>query len=325
MLCIRSQQIVSFDISKIPFAFGLLALFVCSTFAHRLLFLHFIDRFSFNFFISFGSSFFRFFGMASSISFSPFFYDYDRTPASVCLPPLNNHHVFDRFQVPLSAPLSVENAAQVLLSADYHSYDELFERTISFICKHQAAVVKTNGWKMMRKWEPYLVAEVVVKGAVLRQSTWTVPPKSPSIIDNHYFYLLDRLHTILQKYSSGGSRHEVTDMRTVLSGMRFILKDVRLVFTGVAQTVDGPPDQNPFYQLASSLGACNVGVVNSTTTHVIAIRNGDELTAKLEQATKFPNISIVDPSWLLACVEEGRRVDEKLFPPWVTAATQPGK
>lgn len=56
--------------------------------------------------------------------------------------------------------LSVETAAKYLVLADLYTSDLLKQETIEFIARKSAAVIKTDGWKLMVKSYPHLTAEI---------------------------------------------------------------------------------------------------------------------------------------------------------------------
>ncbi|KHN78146.1 RNA polymerase II subunit A C-terminal domain phosphatase [Toxocara canis] len=64
------------------------------------------------------------------------------------------------------------------------------------------------------------------------------------------------------------------------------------------------------FHLCVQFGATVTESVTDSTTHVIAARWG---TTKVHDARKRPNVAIVNPRWLYACVERWEKADEKDF------------
>ncbi|XP_036282233.1 speckle-type POZ protein-like [Pipistrellus kuhlii] len=60
----------------------------------------------------------------------------------------------------LSSQLSVENAAEMLTLADFHSADQLKTQAVDFINSHAEDVMETEGWQEMVASNPSLVTEL---------------------------------------------------------------------------------------------------------------------------------------------------------------------
>ncbi|XP_036282232.1 speckle-type POZ protein-like [Pipistrellus kuhlii] len=60
----------------------------------------------------------------------------------------------------LSSQLSVENAAEMLTLADFHSADQLKTQAVDFINSHAKDVMETEGWQAMVASNPSLVTEL---------------------------------------------------------------------------------------------------------------------------------------------------------------------
>ncbi|CAK6448896.1 unnamed protein product [Pipistrellus nathusii] len=60
----------------------------------------------------------------------------------------------------LSSQLSVENAAEMLTLADFHSADQLKTQAVDFINSHAEDVMETEGWQAMVASNPSLVTEL---------------------------------------------------------------------------------------------------------------------------------------------------------------------
>jgi len=74
----------------------------------------------------------------------------------------------------LSANLSNDTAADILILADMHSAQQLKNHAIEFINSHATDVMETAGWKQMITRQPHLIAE-----AFRALATQQVPPIGP--------------------------------------------------------------------------------------------------------------------------------------------------
>ena len=63
-------------------------------------------------------------------------------------------------QLEMIKDLCVEQAAKYLVLADLHTADLLKKKTIEFISRNAAAVIKTEGWKQLVKSYAHLAAEI---------------------------------------------------------------------------------------------------------------------------------------------------------------------
>jgi len=87
---------------------------------------------------------------------------------------------------------------------------------------------------------------------------------------------------------------------------RSVLGGVVLVFSGVLPL--GTDTQNADISLwAKSFGAVIATKINARTTHLVAGRNR---TAKVREATRYPNVKIVMTQWLLDSLTSWKRLDE---------------
>ena len=87
---------------------------------------------------------------------------------------------------------------------------------------------------------------------------------------------------------------------------RGVLGGVVLVFSGVLPL--GTDTQNADISLwAKSFGVVIAQKINGRTTHLVAGRNR---TAKVREATRFPNVKIVTTQWLLDCLVSWQHLDE---------------
>lgn len=90
---------------------------------------------------------------------------------------------------------------------------------------------------------------------------------------------------------------------------RRILGRVVLVFSGVLPL--GTDTQNADISLwAKSFGAVISHKINLKTTHLVAGRNR---TAKVREATRYPNVKIVTTQWLLDSLTQWKRLDEEPY------------
>lgn len=87
---------------------------------------------------------------------------------------------------------------------------------------------------------------------------------------------------------------------------RGVLGGVVLVFSGVLPL--GTDTQNADISLwAKSFGVAIASKINGRTTHLVAGRNR---TAKVREATRYPNVKIVSTQWLLDCLVSWQHLDE---------------
>lgn len=90
---------------------------------------------------------------------------------------------------------------------------------------------------------------------------------------------------------------------------RRMLGGVVLVFSGVLPL--GTDTQNADISLwAKSFGVIIATKINARTTHLVAGRNR---TAKVREATRYPNVKIVTTQWLLDCLTTWRHLDEEPY------------
>ena len=101
----------------------------------------------------------------------------------------------------------------------------------------------------------------------------------------------------------------IPDMKRVMPAMKQrVLGSVTLVFSGVLPL--GTDVQNADLSMwAKSFGATIAEKVSRYVTHVVAARPG---TAKVKQAIKR-NIKVVETSWLISCMQQWRKLDERPF------------
>ncbi|KAF9891087.1 Carboxy-terminal domain (CTD) phosphatase [Aspergillus nanangensis] len=99
----------------------------------------------------------------------------------------------------------------------------------------------------------------------------------------------------------------VPDVKDIMPQFkRRILGGVVLVFSGVLPL--GTDTQNADISLwAKSFGVIISQKINLKTTHLVAGRNR---TAKVREATRYPDIKIVTTQWLLDCLTHWKRLDE---------------
>ncbi|KAJ5577191.1 NLI interacting factor [Penicillium sp. DV-2018c] len=102
----------------------------------------------------------------------------------------------------------------------------------------------------------------------------------------------------------------VPDVKDIMPQIkRRILGDVVLVFSGVLPL--GMDFQNADISLwAKSFGATISSRVNARTTHLVAGRNR---TAKVREATRYPNVKIVTTQWLVDSLVQWRLMDEEPY------------
>ncbi|KAJ5382730.1 hypothetical protein N7517_000641 [Penicillium concentricum] len=102
----------------------------------------------------------------------------------------------------------------------------------------------------------------------------------------------------------------VPDVKDIMPQIkRRILGGVVLVFSGVLPL--GIDFQNADISLwAKSFGVTISSRVNARTTHLVAGRNR---TAKVREATRYPNIKIVTTQWLVDALVQWRHVDEEPY------------
>ena len=102
----------------------------------------------------------------------------------------------------------------------------------------------------------------------------------------------------------------VPDIKIIMPRIkRDVLQGVVLVFSGVLPL--GTDMQNADISLwAKSFGAILNHRVNSKTTHLVAGRNR---TAKVREATRYPNVKIVTTQWLVDSVTNWKRLDEEPY------------
>jgi RNA polymerase II subunit A-like phosphatase len=102
----------------------------------------------------------------------------------------------------------------------------------------------------------------------------------------------------------------VPDIKVIMPQIkRRILEAVVLVFSGVLPL--GTDTQRADISLwAKSFGAIVTQKINSQTTHLVAGRNR---TAKVREATRYPNIKIVTVQWLLDSMTQWKRLDEESY------------
>jgi RNA polymerase II subunit A-like phosphatase len=102
----------------------------------------------------------------------------------------------------------------------------------------------------------------------------------------------------------------VPDIKIIMPRIkRKILEGVVLVFSGVLPL--GTDMQNADISLwAKSFGVILTHRINSRTTHLVAGRNR---TAKVREATRYPDIKIVTTQWLVDSVTNWKRQDEEPY------------
>lgn len=99
----------------------------------------------------------------------------------------------------------------------------------------------------------------------------------------------------------------VPDVKEILPNIKSkILGGIVLVFSGVLPL--GTDTQNAEISLwAKSFGIVIASKISTRTTHLVAGRNR---TAKVREATRYPDIKIVTTQWLQDCLQNWRRLDE---------------
>ncbi|THC99909.1 hypothetical protein EYZ11_000607 [Aspergillus tanneri] len=102
----------------------------------------------------------------------------------------------------------------------------------------------------------------------------------------------------------------VPDVKDIMPQIkRRILGGVVLVFSGVLPL--GTDTQNADISLwTKSFGGAISQKISMRTTHLVAGRNR---TAKVREATRYPNIKIVTTQWLLDCLTQWKRVNEEPY------------
>lgn len=102
----------------------------------------------------------------------------------------------------------------------------------------------------------------------------------------------------------------VPDVQNIMPQLkRRVLGGVVLVFSGVLPL--GTDTQNADISLwAKSFGAVIAPKINLKTTHLVAGRNR---TAKVREATRFPDVKIVTTQWLLDSLTHWKRLDEEPY------------
>ena len=102
----------------------------------------------------------------------------------------------------------------------------------------------------------------------------------------------------------------VPDVKKVMPAMKMrVLAGVTIVFSGVLPL--GTDVQNADIAVwAKTFGATITEKVGRGVTHVIAARPG---TAKVKQATRRGGIKVVGTNWLLDCIQQWRKLDERPY------------
>ncbi|KAJ5916525.1 hypothetical protein N7504_000540 [Penicillium tannophilum] len=102
----------------------------------------------------------------------------------------------------------------------------------------------------------------------------------------------------------------VPDVKDIMPRIKAqILGGVVMVFSGVLPL--GSDTQNADISLwAKTFGIVIASRINSRTTHLVAGRNR---TAKVREATRYPNVKIVTTQWLLDCLTSWKRLDEEPY------------
>ncbi|RHZ63109.1 hypothetical protein CDV55_104940 [Aspergillus turcosus] len=102
----------------------------------------------------------------------------------------------------------------------------------------------------------------------------------------------------------------VPDVKDIMPRIKHrVLGGVVLVFSGVLPL--GTDTQNADISLwAKSFGAVISTKINMRTTHLVAGRNR---TAKVREATRYPNIKIVTTQWLLDSLTQWKRLQEEPY------------
>ncbi|CAG9531055.1 unnamed protein product [Cercopithifilaria johnstoni] len=122
--------------------------------------------------------------------------------------------------------------------------------------------------------------------------------------------VLTKIHRAFYELFDDAKVNRFPDLKGIISYFRKqVLRDCSIVFSGIVP-VGVDIKKTEAYRLCVQFGAVVTDNVSSSTTHVIAARWG---TTKVYEANKLPNISIVNPKWLFACVERWEKADEKEF------------
>ncbi|KAJ5760729.1 hypothetical protein N7520_007885 [Penicillium odoratum] len=102
----------------------------------------------------------------------------------------------------------------------------------------------------------------------------------------------------------------VPDVKDIMPKIKArILGGVVIVFSGVLPL--GTDTQNADISLwAKTFGIVISSKIDGRTTHLVAGRNR---TAKVREATRYPNVKIVTTQWLLDCLTSWRRLDEEPY------------
>lgn len=132
--------------------------------------------------------------------------------------------------------------------------------------------------------------------------------------DDYLIYLEEILRIIHKSFYEKYEKMEigqVPDLKKIIPEVRSnVLKGKRLVFSGLVPT-HMKLEESKAYQVAKSLGATVTQDLESTTTHLVAVRPG---TAKVNAGRRKKNLKIVTPDWLWSCAERWEHVDERLYP-----------
>uniref|UniRef100_A0A158Q8S8 RNA polymerase II subunit A C-terminal domain phosphatase n=1 Tax=Elaeophora elaphi TaxID=1147741 RepID=A0A158Q8S8_9BILA len=122
--------------------------------------------------------------------------------------------------------------------------------------------------------------------------------------------VLTKVHRAFYELFDDSKVNRFPDLKGIISYFRKqVLRDCSIVFSGIVP-VGVDIKKTEAYRLCVQFGAVVTDNVSNSTTHVIAARWG---TTKVHEANKLPNISIVNPKWLFACVERWEKADEKEF------------
>ncbi|KAL3997783.1 FCP1-like phosphatase phosphatase domain protein [Acanthocheilonema viteae] len=122
--------------------------------------------------------------------------------------------------------------------------------------------------------------------------------------------VLTKIHRAFYELFDDAKVNRFPDLKGIISYFRKqVLRDCSVVFSGIVP-VGVDIKKTEAYRLCVQFGAVVTDNVSNSTTHVIAARWG---TTKVHEAQKLPNISIVNPKWLFACVERWEKADEKEF------------
>ncbi|VDK50483.1 unnamed protein product [Anisakis simplex] len=122
--------------------------------------------------------------------------------------------------------------------------------------------------------------------------------------------VLTKIHTTFYDEYDKLTKNRVQDVKCVIAHIRRqVLRGCSIVLSGIVPIGMDVRNTEAFH-LCIQFGAAVTESVNDSTTHVIAARWG---TSKVHDARKRPNIAIVNPRWLYACVERWEKADEKDF------------